>query len=34
MPLSLFEEHTEIITRHKAGKPREFGRKILIDEVD
>jgi transposase, IS5 family len=32
--LSLFEEHTQIITRHKAGKPREFGRKILIDEVD
>jgi transposase, IS5 family len=22
--LSLFEEHTQIITRHKAGKPREF----------
>jgi IS5 family transposase len=32
--LSLFEEHTQIITRHKAGKQREFGRKILIDEVD
>ncbi len=32
--LSLFEEHTQIITRHKAGKMREFGRKILIDEVD
>jgi IS5 family transposase len=32
--LSLFEEHTRIITRHKAGKPREFGREILIDEVD
>ena len=32
--LSLFEEHTQIITRHKAGKPREFGRKLLIDEVD
>lgn len=32
--LSLFEEHTQIITRHKAGKPREFGRKVLIDEVD
>lgn len=31
---SLFEEHTMIITRHKAGKPREFGRKVLIDEVD
>jgi transposase, IS5 family len=32
--LSLFEEHTQIITRHKAAKPREFGRKVLIDEVD
>jgi IS5 family transposase len=32
--LSLFEEHTQIITRHKAGKPREFGRKVLIEEVD
>jgi transposase, IS5 family len=32
--LSLFEEHTQIITRHKAGKPREFGRKVVLDEVD
>jgi hypothetical protein len=32
--LSLFEEHTQIITRHKAGKPREFGRKVLIEEVE
>jgi transposase, IS5 family len=32
--LSLFEEHTRIITRHKAGKKQEFGRKILLDEVD
>ena len=32
--LSLFEEHTQIITRHKAGKPQEFGRKVLINEVD
>jgi IS5 family transposase len=32
--LSLFEEHTQIITRQKAGKPREFGREVLIDEVD
>jgi IS5 family transposase len=32
--LSLFEEHTQIITRHKAGKAREFGRKVLINEVD
>ena len=29
--LSLFEEHTQIITRQKMGKPREFGRKILIE---
>ena len=27
--LSLFEEHTQIITRQKIGKPREFGRKVL-----
>lgn len=32
--LSLFEEHTRIITRQKMGKPREFGRKVLLDEVD
>jgi transposase, IS5 family len=32
--LSLFEEHTQIISRQKMGKPREFGRKVLIDEVD
>jgi IS5 family transposase len=32
--LSLFEEHTQIITRQKMGKPREFGRKVLLDEVD
>jgi IS5 family transposase len=32
--LSLFEEHTQVITRHKAGKPHEFGRKVLIEEVD
>jgi transposase, IS5 family len=32
--LSLFEEHTQIITRPKMGKPREFGRKVLLDEVD
>jgi transposase, IS5 family len=32
--LSLFEEHTQIITRQKMGKPREFGRKLLLDEVD
>ena len=32
--LSLFEDHTQIITRHKAGKPHEFGRKVLIEEVN
>jgi IS5 family transposase len=32
--LSLFEEHTQIISRQKMGKPREFGRKVLLDEVD
>jgi IS5 family transposase len=32
--LSLFEEHTQIITRMKMGKPREFERKVLLDEVD
>ena len=32
--LSLFEEHTQIITRRKIGKPREFGRKVLLEEVE
>jgi IS5 family transposase len=32
--LSLFEPHTMIITRRKVGKPREYGRKVLLDEVD
>jgi transposase, IS5 family len=32
--LSLFEPHTQIITRRKIGKPREFGHKILLDEVE
>jgi len=27
---SLFEEHTELIKRGKAGKPIEFGHKILV----
>jgi IS5 family transposase len=31
--LSLFEPRTQPIRRHKAGKPTEFGRKVLIDEV-
>jgi IS5 family transposase len=32
--LSLFEPHTQIIPRYKAGKPVEFGRKIRLDEVE
>lgn len=32
--LSLFEPHTQVIVRHKAGKPTEFGRKLLLEEVD
>jgi IS5 family transposase len=32
--LSLFEPHTQIIVRHKAGKPVEFGRKVCLDEVE
>lgn len=32
--LSLFEPHTQAIRRHKPGKPTEFGRKVLIDEVE
>jgi len=30
---SLFEEHTELIIRGKAGKPIEFGHKILLAET-
>ena len=32
--MSLFEEHTHILTRQKMCKPREFGGKVLIDEVE
>lgn len=32
--LSLFEPHTQIITRHKAGKQVEFGRKVWVGEVE
>ena len=32
--VSLFEPHTQVITRHKPGKPVEFGRTLWIDEVD
>jgi len=30
---SLFEEHTELIVRGKAGKPIEFGHKILLSQT-
>ena len=30
---SLFEEHTELIVRGKAGKPVEFGHKILVAQT-
>ena len=30
---SLFEEHTELIKRGKAGKPVEFGHKILLSQT-
>jgi transposase, IS5 family len=32
--LSLFEPHTQVIVRHKVGKPVEFGRKIWLAEVE
>jgi IS5 family transposase len=32
--LSLFELHTQVMVRHKAGKDVEFGRKLWLDEVD
>ncbi len=32
--VSLFEPHTQIIVRHKAGKPVEFGRKLWLEEVE
>jgi len=32
--LSLFEPHTQIVPRFKAGKPVEFGRKLRLDEVE
>ena len=31
---SLFEEHTELIKRGKAGKPVEFGHKVLFAETE
>lgn len=32
--LSLFEPHTQVIPRFKAGHPVEFGRKLRLDEVE
>jgi IS5 family transposase len=32
--LSLFEPHTQVIVRHKPGKPAEFGRKLWLEEVE
>jgi IS5 family transposase len=32
--LSLFEPHTQVIPRFKAGKPVEFGRELRLDEVE
>jgi transposase, IS5 family len=32
--LSLFEPHTQVIQRHKPGKPVEFGRKVWLSEVE
>jgi IS5 family transposase len=32
--LSVFEPHTQVVPRFKAGKAVEFGRKIRLDEVE
>jgi IS5 family transposase len=32
--VSIFEPHTQVIPRFKAGKPAEFGRKVRLDEVE
>src|SRR5258707_9668603 len=32
--LSLFEPHTRAIPRHKGGAQVEFGRQVILDEVD
>jgi transposase, IS5 family len=32
--VSLFEPHTQVIPRFKAGKPAEFGRKLRFDEAE
>jgi IS5 family transposase len=31
---SLFEDHTELLKRGKAGKPMEFGHKVLVAQTD
>jgi transposase, IS5 family len=32
--VSVFEPHTQIVPRHKAGREVEFGRKVRLDEVE
>jgi transposase, IS5 family len=32
--LSLFEPHTRVLTRAKAGAPVEVGRQVVLDEVE
>jgi transposase, IS5 family len=32
--VSLFEPHTRIMPRHKGGAALEFGRQVVVDEVD
>jgi transposase, IS5 family len=32
--LSLFEPHTRIVIRAKAGAPVEFGRQVMLDEIE
>jgi transposase, IS5 family len=32
--VSLFEPHTQVIPRFKAGKPAEFGRELRLDEAE
>jgi IS5 family transposase len=32
--VSLFEPHTRVLRRHQTGTPVEFGRHVVLDEVD
>lgn len=32
--VSLFEAHTDILRRNKAGKPTEYGHKVWLDQVE